>query len=266
MSDQLLILIVVGIVGLGLLLRSRHVTVIYPPNVGLLYKDGRFERELGPGRYVFADPFRRIRIVKVAKSALPVPMGEFSVLSKDQFAFRIALSPILEITDARAFTESQPAAEPLPHLQLMPQVASHSALHALTASAAHDAVSQLTLREIVADAALVTGSVQVSLASAIPGASISRILLTGITLPPETRRMFTEVERSRVEAEAALERARGEQAALRALANAARLIKDNPALANLRFLQTLETAPGAKTFVIGSGALPLGGGVIGDGG
>ena len=78
--------------------------------------------------------------------------------------------------------------------------------------------------------------------------------------------MFTEVERSRVEAEAALERARGEQAALRALANAARLIKDNPALANLRFLQTLETAPGAKTFVIGSGALPLGGGVIGDGG
>jgi len=35
----------------------------------------------------------------------------------------------------------------------MPQVASHSALHALTASAAHDAVSQLTLREIVADAA-----------------------------------------------------------------------------------------------------------------
>jgi len=78
--------------------------------------------------------------------------------------------------------------------------------------------------------------------------------------------MFTEVERSRVEAEAALERARGEQAALRALANAARLIKDNPALANLRFLQTLETATGAKTFVIGSGALPLGRGVIGDGG
>ncbi len=36
--------------------------------------------------------------------------------------------------------------------------------------------------------------------------------------------MFTEVERSKLDAEASLERARGEQASLRALANAARLL------------------------------------------
>ena len=54
-----------------------------------------------------------------------------------------------------------------------------------------------------------------------------------------------------------IERARGEQASLRALANAARLMKDNPALANLRFLQTLEQAPGAKTIVLGGNAVPL---------
>ena len=267
MSDPLLILLILlGLVGLGLLLRSRHVTVIYPPNVGLLYKNGRFERELGPGRYAFIDPLRRIRIIKVSKAALPVALGELSVLSKDQFAFRMALSPIVEVTDARAFTESQPAAEPLPYLQFMPQVAGHASLHALSASAAHDAVGQLTLREIIADTGLVTSAVQASLVSAIPGAAIPRVLLTGITLPPETRRMFTEVERAKVEAEAALERARGEQGALRALANAARLIKDNPALANLRFLQTLESAPGAKTFVLGTGALPLGGSVSGGNG
>lgn len=67
--------------------------------------------------------------------------------------------------------------------------------------------------------------------------------------------MFTEVERSKLEAEASLERARGEQASLRVLSNAARLIKDNPALANLRFLHTLEQAPGAKTIVLGSDAI-----------
>jgi regulator of protease activity HflC (stomatin/prohibitin superfamily) len=67
--------------------------------------------------------------------------------------------------------------------------------------------------------------------------------------------MRAEVERSKMEAEASLERARGEQASLRALANAARLIKDNPALANLRFLQTLEQIQGAKTIVLGSDAV-----------
>ena len=81
------------------------------------------------------------------------------------------------------------------------------------------------------------------------------MLVTSITLPPETRKMFTEVERSKIEAEAALERARGEQASLRALANAARLIQNNPALANLRLLQTMEQTPGAKTFVLGSDAV-----------
>jgi regulator of protease activity HflC (stomatin/prohibitin superfamily) len=73
-------------------------------------------------------------------------------------------------------------------------------------------------------------------------------------LPPEIRKMFTEVERSKMEGEAALERARGEQASLRALANAARLINDNPALANLRFLQMVEHTSGPKTIVMGNAA------------
>jgi regulator of protease activity HflC (stomatin/prohibitin superfamily) len=102
---------------------------------------------------------------------------------------------------------------------------------------------------------LVTDAIQTKLGAAVTGAAVRQVLLTSITLPPETRRMFTEVERSKLEAEASLERARGEQASLRALANAARLVKDNPALANLRFLQTLEQAPGAKTIVLGANAV-----------
>jgi regulator of protease activity HflC (stomatin/prohibitin superfamily) len=187
-----------------------------------------------------------------------VPLAEFTVVSKDQFSFRVALSPVVEVVDARAFTESQPAVEPSYFTQFMPHVASHTALQALTASAALEAVAAHGLRDLFADPKLLPATVQTKLEEALPGARVPSVLMTGITLPPETRKMFTEVERSRIEAEAALERARGEQAALRALANAARLIKDNPALANLRFLQTLEQAPGAKTIVLGSDAvLPL---------
>jgi regulator of protease activity HflC (stomatin/prohibitin superfamily) len=72
-----------------------------------------------------------------------------------------------------------------------------------------------------------------------------------LTLPPETRRLFIEVEKARLEGQAALERARGEQAALRALANAARLLKDNPDLLALRQLQAVSQGKSA-TYVLGS--------------
>ena len=51
--------------------------------------------------------------------------------------------------------------------------------------------------------------------------------------------------KAKKEGEAALERARGETAALRSLANGARTLKNNPALFNLRLLQLISD-PSAK--------------------
>src|SRR5437879_3627623 len=132
----LLLIVVVGLIVAFALWRARQVTVVYPPTVGLLYRDGRFVKELGPGRYTHVDPLRRTRVIKVSRAALPVPLGDFTVVSRDQFSFRVALSPIVEVVDAQAFTESQPSVEPTPFSQFMPPVASHAALHSLAASAA----------------------------------------------------------------------------------------------------------------------------------
>jgi regulator of protease activity HflC (stomatin/prohibitin superfamily) len=255
-----LLFVVIAIVGMAVWVR-RETTIIYPPNIGLLYRDGRFERELEPGRYSYIDFGRRRRIVQVSRAPMPMQLGEFTVVSKDQFSFKLGTAPIMEVTDARAFAESQPAIQPNPYAHLMPQLSAHPALHSLAASAALEVVASHGLRDLFADPRLLATEIQVRLADAIAGAKVNSVLVTSITLPPETRRMFTEVERSKIEAEAALERARGEQAALRALANAARLVKDNPALANLRFLQTLEQAPGPKTIVLGGSAvMPFTGG------
>lgn len=54
----------------------------------------------------------------------------------------------------------------------------------------------------------------------------------------------------RKEGLAALERARGETAALRNLANAARMIENNPALMQVRLLQHLSETPG-NTLILG---------------
>jgi hypothetical protein len=84
-----------------------------------------------------------------------------------------------------------------------------------------------------------------------------------LMLSGETKRAYTDIFRAKKDGEAALERARGETAALRNLANGARLLQGNPALFNLRLLQTLSTsaAKGATVVLNTSGEtmMPMGG-------
>ena len=96
------------------------------------------------------------------------------------------------------------------------------------------------------------------------GCELISMSLRDVVLPTEVKRLATDVTRVKMEAAASLERARGEQATLRLLANAARLIKGNPELMNLRLLQALPASSGktAPTLILGSGAgiVPLPGG------
>ena len=74
-------------------------------------------------------------------------------------------------------------------------------------------------------------------------------------VPADLKRAQAQVLIARADGLAALERARGETAALRNLANAARLLSDNPVLLQLRLFQQLSSTSG-HTVVIG--APPLG--------
>lgn len=79
-----------------------------------------------------------------------------------------------------------------------------------------------------------------------------------IMFPGEMKKVFSQGVTAQKEGQAALERARGETAALRSLANAARMIDDNPNLLSLRALQSL-TDSGSNTLLLGlpNGLLPL---------
>jgi hypothetical protein len=93
------------------------------------------------------------------------------------------------------------------------------------------------------------------------GCQLNSLVLRDLILPAEVRRLATDVTRAKMEAAASLERARGEQATLRLLNNAARLLKGNPELMNLRVLQTLAPSPGkpAPTVILGNapGVVPV---------
>jgi regulator of protease activity HflC (stomatin/prohibitin superfamily) len=74
----------------------------------------------------------------------------------------------------------------------------------------------------------------------------------------EMKKAFAQVVKAQKEGQAALERARGETAALRSLANAARTMDDNPNLLQLRALQALTDSPG-NTLMMGlpNGVVPV---------
>jgi regulator of protease activity HflC (stomatin/prohibitin superfamily) len=81
-----------------------------------------------------------------------------------------------------------------------------------------------------------------------------------VMFPADLKRAFAEVLKAKQEGQAALERARGESASLRNLANAADVLEGNPALMNLRLIQSLSAAQnGGNTLVLGmpGGFVPL---------
>lgn len=76
------------------------------------------------------------------------------------------------------------------------------------------------------------------------GISLRSIDIKDISLGGELKKTFMKVVQAKKEALAQLERARGEVAVLRSLANSAKMIENNPALLQLRILQALGEAPG----------------------
>lgn len=237
----------------ALVVRRWWTTVtVYPWQVALLYRDGMYQRTLEAGRHSLFDPFGRVRAEHVSITEQHSDFGLIDAVTSDQFAFRLQLSLIWTPRDARALYE---AAGELRGVSIQPP-----GLRDQVAAATLAAVGELPLDEAVAKPAAIGDAVVARLGD-IAHVEIGAALVTRLQFPPETRRMLTDAERARRDGLAALERARGEQAALRVLANAARLVRDNPELAQLRMLQSVEASKGPTTFIIGDSRTGAGAGV-----
>jgi regulator of protease activity HflC (stomatin/prohibitin superfamily) len=82
------------------------------------------------------------------------------------------------------------------------------------------------------------------------GVELETVDVKDLMLPAATKRLLSQVIDARQKGLAALEKARGETAALRSLANAARMVEANPSLLQLRLLQQLESTSG-NTVLLG---------------
>ena len=204
----------------------------------LLFRDGRYAGPLEPGPHRFWALFEAIEVKRFARRQWLQAAGADRV-GADHFPLRLSLGAMCEIIDAKL---------------------AHDADYLVRArlaliSAGAQAAAGLRLDALVIDRAALAEAVAARVEAGVPGCALSAVQVMAVTLPPEVRRLFTDVERAKRESEAALERARGEHAALRALANAARLLKGNPELMNLRVLQAVGAGPKPATLVLGGAAL-----------
>lgn len=122
--------------------------------------------------------------------------------------------------------------------------------------AARDWIAGRTLAEVLGRRAEATGALTPAVAASALrcGTEVLEVSLRDVTVPGEVRRALLETAVARLDGEARLERARGETAALRALANGTRALRDDPALLQLRTVQAAVENGGQVVLHLGAPA------------
>lgn len=213
--------------------------VIQDHETALVFRHGRFQRRLEAGKHRFWTSGHEVHRIDQREQMLLVQGQE--LLTADQVVLKVSAVATFRVADAltlhRATQDAAAALYSDIQLALRQVVASAAAEAFLQEKAGHGA----TLLSRVADRAQSLGL------------KVERLELRDVMLPADLKRSFMSALQQRQEAQAGLEKARAETAALRTLANAAKLMRDNPELLQLRYLQTLQEvgASMGNTLVLG---------------
>lgn len=253
MNTETIFVIVIAIVAMLFLISAlsklpklRHDFIVPEGYAGLLYQHGKFVQVLGPGRHIRWGRNFTVTPSDTRKATLAVAGQD--VLTADNIVVKLTLVVTHQITDpAKAAHDTQNWYGDL-------YTSAQLALRAVVGSVAAEAL--LTQRPDLAPQLL--SRVQPDAAKI--GLTVHAVEVKDVMLPADLKRAFADTLKAKQEGLAALERARGESAALRNLANAARVLEGNPALMNLRLVQSLTAAQGAgNTLVFGmpGGFVPL---------
>ncbi len=219
---------------------GRLAITITDHEAGRLYRDGRMTERLGAGRHV---RWGRLQVVAIDLRQRSDAITGQELITKDRNPVKVSAVLIWSVSDVdRLLT----VADPVTGVHQAGQLA----LRALVSSTdlevlmSNDQTLATRLAELVAPL------------TAPLGIAVHSAMILDVMLSAELKRAYADLVKARQEGLAALERARGEQAGLRALANAARMLKDQPELAQLKLLQSIASVStnGRTTLVLGDGA------------
>ncbi len=210
---------------------------------GLKYHKGRFVKLLDPGVYWMFRLAGRIDRIDMRPSTFAVVGQE--VLSSDSISLKISIAGTYQVVD--------------PYVAVN-QVQNYlQTLHLTVQVAMRDIIGSRPIDELLENRNAFDRQLMEQCEKKFEelGLKLISVNVRDIMFPGELKRVFAKVVEARKEGLAALERARGETAALRSLANAAKLMENNPALLQLRMLQSLAQTTGNTLVLNCSGDNPL---------
>ena len=242
-----LIIAIVVLLAFAILIKAlpiRQVT-IYEFQKGLKYSRGRYTGTLDPGQYWIISTFAAITAVD-NRSEFVAVQGQ-DVLSADGVTLKVSVAAEFQVAD--------------PHVAVNNNANYRSSLYMNLQMALREIIGKEKIDTVLENRSSISARLMelTSAKAAQLGVKLIAADVKDIMLPGDMKKVFAQVVKAQKEGQAALERARGETAALRNLANAARTMDDNPNLLQLRALQALADSSGSTlVFGVPNGAFPLG--------
>ncbi len=243
-----------------LVLSRRQQLVVYDWHWALLFRRGKFVRVLKPGLYRFFQPPCYWMLLDKRQQTIAVPGQE--VLTKDALGIKLTLHAEYQIEDAVRLMKTLPA-------WTAQEVV--AAIYPMIQLPIREAAAEHTLDELLQNRDMLPERVMIAASARLAdnGVKLVRVAVRDIMIPSSLRDAFAATTIAQKQGAAALERARSEVASMRALANAARMAQDHPALLQLRALQAVQASEGKNTLVLdlsgkGTAAKADGGSTLGE--
>jgi regulator of protease activity HflC (stomatin/prohibitin superfamily) len=227
-------LLVAGLVAV----RKIERTIIYEYEKGLLYKHGKMVRVLDAGTYRIWRDTGSILKIDMRKQQFTVSGQE--ILTKDHINIRVSI-----VGSFRILVPELPS-------RMVQNV--HFELQTITQLALRSAISQINVEELLNGRDSLESQVLSKLSAEVKPYGVEFVSLAArdIMLPTNLKRAYAGVLEAQKDTQRNLEKARGEQAVLRSLANSSKMYQENPSLLQARIIQAL--AAGNNSVVFGAEA------------
>jgi regulator of protease activity HflC (stomatin/prohibitin superfamily) len=236
--DVVPLLLLLAVIALIILVAARLVgtATVHEYERGLRFVRGKFVGLADAGTVYYLKPTTELRILDVRPTSMTIEGQE--VLTSDRVALKISLVARYVVGDAAAYVMSDSASGRTMYLDIQLGL--------------REVVAGRTVDEVLAARTMIGPEILALVAPQVMtiGIELTAVEVRDVMVPADLKRAFAAVVAARHEGAAALERARGETAALRSLANAGRMVGDNPGLLSLRVVQELSARSG-NTIVLG---------------
>ncbi len=240
-----LVIVIIGFICFIFLygwITSKWVT-IHEYERGLVYARGRLKKVVGAGGYWAIKPFRFITVVDIRSKVASVAGQE--ILSADNVSVKFSLAIRYHVSK--------------PELALHVAQSYEEALYLEAQLILRNLISALSIDDVLIKREDLARQLreQLELKATPLGLQLETVGIKDIMFPSGLKQIFAQVLEAKKSGQVSLEKARGEAASLRLLANAAKLLEGNPALVTLKTLQVASEGKNTLVWGVPQSVIPL---------